>query len=281
MSEQTVRTVVITGAGSGIGAATVVRLDKADWRVFAGVHDTHDAEILDRQTSERVTVAPLDVTSPESIKEFAGLVDLELGSAGLHGLVDNAGKGVAGPLETLPIESLREQFEVNVVGQVAVTQRFLPMLRRAEKPRIVFVGSVGGLVAVGFAGAYHASKYAMEAIADAWRQELAPDGVEVALVEPGPLATPIWSKAARGLDALPDNERYRDRIEAFRDRLLKMGKQNPGPEQAVELILHALTAARPHTRYSGGITTTVLPKVRRLVPDRLFDRVARHMTADD
>jgi NAD(P)-dependent dehydrogenase (short-subunit alcohol dehydrogenase family) len=264
---------VITGAGSGIGAATVVRLDRAGWRVFAGVHEPNDTEILDRQTSDQVTVAPLDVTNATSVKEFAGLVDLELGADGLHALVDNAGKGVAGPLETLPIESLREQFEVNVVGQVAVTQQFLPMLRRIHGSRVVFVGSVGGLVAVGFAGAYHASKYALEAIGDAWRQELAPDGVQVAIVEPGPLSTPFWSKAAKSLDALPANDRYRDRVAALRGRLERMSKESSGPDQAVELIVHAVTAARPRTRYAGGVATSVVPKVRGLVPDRLFDRI--------
>lgn len=272
------RSVVITGAGSGIGAATAVRLDRDGWRVFAGVHDPADVGVLDRDTSDRVTVAPLDVTSADSITNFAGEVDLALGSGGLDAVVDNAGKAFAGPLETLPIEELREQFEVNVIGQVAVTQRFLPLLRRAERPRVVLVGSVGGLVAVGFAGAYHASKYAMEAIADAWRQELAPDGVDVVLVEPGPLATPIWSKAAHSLDALPKSDRYQDRVDAIRDRLQHMAKKSPGPDQAVHQIVHALTAARPHTRYSGGVTATVVPKVRRLVPDRLFDRVAHHLT---
>jgi NAD(P)-dependent dehydrogenase (short-subunit alcohol dehydrogenase family) len=270
---------VITGAGSGIGAATVVRLDQAGWRVFAAVHDPDDIEVLDRQTSDQVTVAPLDVTNAESIRQFAGVVDLELGGDGLHALVDNAGKGVAGPLETLPIESLREQFEVNVVGQVAVTQQFLPMLRRVDGSRVVLVGSVGGLVAVGFAGAYHASKYALEAIADVWRQELAPDGVHVAIVEPGPLSTPIWSKAASSLDALPANDRYQERVDALRGRLERMGKESAGPGQAVELIVHALTASRPRTRYAGGVATSVVPKVRRLVPDRLFDRIAQRVTA--
>ena len=179
----------------------------------------------------------------------------------------------------LPIESLREQFEVNVVGQVAVTQQFLPMLRRTDGARVVLVGSVGGLVAVGFAGAYHASKYALEAIGDAWRQELAPDGVQVVIVEPGPLSTPIWSKAAKSLDALPDNDRYRERVDALRGRLERMGKESSGPGQAVELIVHALSAARPHTRYAGGVAASVVPKVRRLVPDRLFDRIAQRLTA--
>jgi NAD(P)-dependent dehydrogenase (short-subunit alcohol dehydrogenase family) len=247
--------------------------------VFAGVHDPQDAEVLDRQTSDRVTVGIVDVTKAESITDFAGMVTLELGDEGLYALVDNAAKGVAGPLETLPVESLREQFEVNVVGQVAVTQRFLPLLRRSKGSRVILVGSVGGLVAVGFAGAYHASKYALEAIADAWRQELAPEGVQVVIVEPGPVSTPIWSKAAKSLDALPANERYRDQVDALRERLQRMGKDSSGPGQAVDLIMQALTASRPRTRYAGGVATIVVPKVRRLVPDRLFDRIAHRLTA--
>jgi NAD(P)-dependent dehydrogenase (short-subunit alcohol dehydrogenase family) len=272
------RTVVITGAGSGIGAATTVRLDEEGWRVFACVHDEHGGEVLDRQTSERVTVLPVDVTKASSIKAAAAEVDLALGSDGLQALVDNAGIAVAGPLETLPIESLRHQLEVNVIGQVAVTQQFLPMLRRATRARVVFVGSIGGRIATGFAGAYHASKYAMEAVADAWRQELLPDGIDVVIVEPGPLATPIWSKAAKTLDSLPASAIYDERIAALRDVLVRRGKDSPSPQEAVDLILHAVSADRPRTRYANGVTATVLPKVRRLIPDRLFDRLALRVT---
>ncbi|GAA0623827.1 SDR family oxidoreductase [Kribbella sandramycini] len=271
------RSVVITGAGSGIGAATTVRLDAAGWRVFACVHG-EGAEVLDQQTSERVTVLHLDVTEANSIKTVAAQVDLALGGGGLHALVDNAGTAAPGPLETLPIDSLRHQLEVNVVGQVAVTQRFLPLLRRAESSRIVLVGSIGGRVATGFAGAYHASKYALEAIADAWRQELLPDGIQVAIIEPGPLATPIWSKAAHKLDSLPPSTIYDQRLETLRKVLRRRGKESPSPEEAVELILHAVDADRPHTRYANGLTATMLPKVRRLIPDRLFDRMALRTT---
>lgn len=272
------RTVVMTGAGSGIGAAATIRLDRDGWRVFAGVHDPHDGEVLDRQTSDRVTIHPLDVSNADSIKEFAAAVDLALGGAGLNALVDNAGKAVLGPLETLPIENLRDQLEVNVVGQVAVTQVFLPMLRRTTKARIVFVGSVGGRVATGFGGAYNASKYALEAIADAWRQELLPDAIDVVIVEPGPLATPIWSKAARTLDALPPSFRYDVRLDELRARVERRGKDSAGPDAGVELILRALTGSHPRTRYANGVIATVLPTVRRLLPDRLFDRVALRTT---
>jgi NAD(P)-dependent dehydrogenase (short-subunit alcohol dehydrogenase family) len=271
------RSVVITGAGSGIGAATTVRLDEDGWRVFACVHDGHGGEVLDRQTSERVTVLPLDVTQASSIKTAAAEVDLALGGAGLHALIDNAALAIAGPLETLPIDSLRHQLEVNVIGQVATTQQFLPMLRRTTGSRVIFVGSIGGRIATGFAGAYHASKYAMEAIADAWRQELLPDGIAVAIVEPGPLATPIWSKAAKTLDALPASSVYDERLDTLRAVIRRRGKESPSPQEAVELIMHAVSADRPHTRYANGLTATVLPKVRRIIPDRLFDRLALHM----
>ncbi|WP_433169242.1 SDR family NAD(P)-dependent oxidoreductase [Kribbella sp. CA-247076] len=268
------RTVVITGAGSGVGAATTVRLDREGWRVFAGVHSQHEAQVLDRQTSADVTVHQLDVTSPDSVKAFAGEVDLALGGDGLHALVDNAGKGYLGPLETLPLENLRDQFEVNVIGQVAVTQQFLPMMRRGDGSRVVLVGSVAGRVAAGFAGAYFASKYALEAIADAWRQELTPDGIDVVIVEPGPLATPIWAKAAKTLDSLPPNDLYRERLDAVRSRVARRGKESAGPEEAVELIVRAVSAPRPHTRYANGIAAKALPLVRQLIPDRIFDRMA-------
>ncbi|TDD22293.1 SDR family oxidoreductase [Kribbella turkmenica] len=272
------RSVVITGAGSGVGAATTIRLDREGWRVFAGVHHEHEAKVLDRQTSADVTVHHLDVTSPDLVKAFAGEVDLALGGQGLHALVDNAGKGFLGPLETLPLQNLRDQFEVNVIGQVAVTQQFLPLLRRSEGSRVVFVGSIGGRVASGFAGAYHASKYALEAIADAWRQELTPEGIHVVIVEPGPLATPIWSKAAKTLDSLPPNDLYRERLDALRQRVQRRGKESAGPEEAVELILRAVTASRPSTRYANGIAAKALPAVRRLIPDRVFDRMALRIT---
>ena len=272
------RSVVITGAGSGVGAATTIVLDREGWRVFAGVHDDREAAVLDRQTSQRVSVQPLDVVSPDSINDFAAAVDLALGGDGLHALVDNAGKGVLGPLETLPIASLRDQFEVNVLGQVAVTQKLLPLLRRTKGSRIVLVGSVGGRVATGFAGAYHASKYALEAIADAWRQELGPEGVHVVLVEPGPLATPIWSKAAKTLDALPPSAVYAERLAEVRKRVEHRGKASTGPAAGVRLVRQAVSADRPRTRYANGVAGTVLPKVRRLVPDRLFDQLALRAT---
>jgi short-subunit dehydrogenase len=193
--------------------------------------------------------------------------------------VNVAGEGVAGPLELLPIESLRHQLDVNVIGPVSVTQSVLPLLRRAAGGRVVFVGSMGGLVSVQLAGAYHASKYAIEAIGDAWRQELAPEGISVSIVEPGPIATPLWAKAVETLDRLPASERYAERIDAFREALRSASKNGASSAKVAAAIEHAVTAAKPRTRYPLGAAAMVIPKIRRLVPDRLFDKAAQQATA--
>ncbi|MEV6286238.1 SDR family NAD(P)-dependent oxidoreductase [Kribbella sp. NPDC051770] len=278
--------VLLTGAGSGIGAATALRLDQLGIRVFAAVHDPSDGEILAKQTSEKLSVHQVDVTDADSVRALITEVDTALGEAGLDAVVNIAGEGIAGPLELLPIDSLRHQLDVNVVGSVAVTQLALPVLRRAGREgerrgpgRIVFVGSMGGLVSVQLAGAYHASKYAMEAIADAWRQELDPDGISVSLVEPGPIATPLWAKAIQTLDRLPANDRYAERVDAFRESLRHASKHGASPQKVAEQIEHAVTAERPKTRYPIGAAAYVVPKVRRLIPDRLFDKAAQRVTS--
>jgi NAD(P)-dependent dehydrogenase (short-subunit alcohol dehydrogenase family) len=176
------RTALVTGASSGIGRACALRLVSSGWRVLAGVRRSGDAP---KGTQEVL----LDVTNPEHVHAVAERVDE------LHGLVNNAGIAVAVPLEFIPLDELRRQFEVNVFGQVAVTQALLPQLRRS-KGRIVFVGSIAGKSALPFLGPYAASKHALEAIADSLRVELQPFGVGVSIVEPGTIKTPIWTKSA-------------------------------------------------------------------------------------
>jgi NAD(P)-dependent dehydrogenase (short-subunit alcohol dehydrogenase family) len=270
--------VLLTGAGSGIGAATALHLDRSGIRVFAAVHDPADGETLARQASSSLSVHTVDVTDRGSVERLLAEVSAELGAAALTAVVNVAGVGIAGPLELLPVDSLRRQLEVNVVGPVSVTQAALPLLRRGRGGRVVFVGSMGGLVAVQLAGAYHASKYALEAIGDVWRQELAPEGIQVSLVEPGPIATPLWAKAVETLDRLPASERYAERIDAFRESLRNSSKNGASPEKVAALIEHAVTASKPRTRYPVGVAAKVVPAVRRLVPDRLFDQLARRAT---
>src|SRR6478672_11609595 len=193
-------TALVTGASTGIGQATALRLARAGWTVLAGVRDDAVGGRLAAEAAERgggASVQPiaLDVTDARQIADAAALVAARDGSAHgrLDALVNNAGIGVGGPLELIEIEDIRRQFDVNVVGQVAVTKALLPALR-AARGRIVFVSSVGGRVAMAFTAPYAASKHAIEAIGDALRVELRTSHVQVALVEPGSVATPIWDK---------------------------------------------------------------------------------------
>ena len=209
----------------------------------------------------------LDVTDPDAIAAAAERVDR------LDGLVNNAGIAVASPLEHLPLAELRRQLEVNVVGQLAVTQAFLPALR-AARGRIVIVGSIAGKSALPFLGAYAMSKHALEAMADSLRVELATEGIHVALVEPGTIATPIWTKPQRNADELPAEavERYGARIASFRTAAAKRSAKAAPPELVVRAIEHALTSGRPKTRYLVGRDAKIRATIERL-PDRLRDRI--------
>ena len=264
------RTVLVTGASSGIGEACALRLSRAGWHVFAGVRQREDA---DRLAGERVEPVLLDVTDGDSIAAAAE----RLGERGLAGLVNNAGIAVAAPLEFMPPDQLRTQLEVNVIGQVAVTRAFLPHLRRACG-RIVNVGSIAGRSALPFLAPYAASKHALEAVTDALRVELRPFGIEVAIVEPGSIATPIWRKGAENYQriaaGLPEamTELYGPRLAAFREAAAAAGRSGEPPDEVAKVVEHALTARRPKTRYVVGRDARRRLLVERL-PDRLRDRV--------
>jgi NAD(P)-dependent dehydrogenase (short-subunit alcohol dehydrogenase family) len=255
-----VRTVLVTGASTGIGEACARRFAERGARVLAGVRKPADAPF----GTEEVL---LDVTDAGAIASAAGRVER------LDGLVDNAGIAVASPLEHLPLAELRRQLEVNVVGQLAVTQAFLPALR-AARGRIVIVGSIAGKSALPFLGAYAMSKHALEAMADSLRVELAPDGIHVSLVEPGTIATPIWTKPQPIADELSTEgtERYGARIEAFRAVAAKRSGKAAPPELVVRAIEHALTSDRPKTRYLVGRDAKIRATLEHL-PDRLRDRI--------
>jgi NAD(P)-dependent dehydrogenase (short-subunit alcohol dehydrogenase family) len=212
------------------------------------------------------------------VKAAAEWVSERIGDAGLAGLVNNAGIAVAGPLEALPLDELRRQLEVNVVGQVAVTQAFLPAIRSA-RGRVIFMSSVGGRLSIPFMAPYHASKWAIEAIGDALRVELQPSGIEVVLIEPGSIATPIWEKgdqAGREIEREMEarhRELYSERVDAIRDAARKTGAEGIPPERVAEVVAEALTADRPKTRYLVGRDAKLNARVRKLVPDRVFDRL--------
>jgi NAD(P)-dependent dehydrogenase (short-subunit alcohol dehydrogenase family) len=195
----------------------------------------------------------------------------------LNGLVNNAGIALGSPLELVPVDQLRHQLEVNLVGQVAVTQALLPSLRRA-KGRIVFMGSIAGRSALPFLAPYAASKHALEAVADSLRLELKPFGITVCIVEPGSIRTAIWGRSAARADelaAMMDSEvaeLYAERVAAFRSVALKRGEGGAPADRVAEVVEEALTAERPHARYLVGRDAKLRAGFERL-PDRLRDRI--------
>jgi NAD(P)-dependent dehydrogenase (short-subunit alcohol dehydrogenase family) len=270
--------VVVTGASSGIGRATALLLARSGFRVFAGVRRDADAESIRQEGVLDLEPLRLDVTDAASIASACATVASATGSAGLVGLVNNAGIGVAGPLEFLPPHEIRRQLEVNVVAPLAVSQAFLPQLRHG-RGRLVYVGSSSGYLSLPLIGPYCASKFALEALADAQRLELQPFGLHVVLVQPGAIATPIFEKSNAHADALletlpPETGRfYGPLITAIRKGVAdQVSRANP-PETVARAVLHALRAKRPRTRYKVGLDAWLEWVLARWLPDRLRDRV--------
>jgi NAD(P)-dependent dehydrogenase (short-subunit alcohol dehydrogenase family) len=270
------RSVLITGASTGIGRATALRLDGAGWRVFAGVRKESDAESLRAAGSERLVPLILDVTDAGQIAAAAERIEAEADGR-LDGLVNNAGVAIPGPLETLAIDDFRRQIEVNMTAHVAVTQAMLPAIRSACG-RIVFISSIGGRVAFPLTGAYHAAKFGIEAVGDIFRQELRPWGIKVAIVEPGSIDTPIWERGERTADELATPERealYGQVVERYRKVIKDTAERGIPAEKVAETIEHALTASRPRSRYLVGLEARVGARLRQLLPTPVFDRIVR------
>ncbi|MGH2405998.1 MAG: SDR family oxidoreductase [bacterium] len=268
--------VVVTGASTGIGRACALRLDRLGFQVFAGVRKDGDGKALKKKARGNLTPVRLDVTDDAAIVAAAETVGNAVGEEGLLGLVNNAGVAMPGPLEFLPLEDLRSQMEVNVIGQVAVTQAFLPLLRKGSG-RIVNIGSIGGRMATPFLGAYSASKFAMEALTDSLRMELKPWGIHVSLIEPGDIDTPMWDKGQSAadvlLDKLPAHGRklYDPAVGAMRQAAEKSAQGASPPSAVAKAVVHALTAEKPKTRYVVGTNARIQAVVARLVPDGMKD----------
>lgn len=261
--------VVVTGASSGIGEASALRLKAAGFEVLAGVRNEGDAERLRGRGVEPVKV---DVTDEAQVRALADTVGGEL-----SGLVNNAGIAVVAPLEFIPIGEFRRQLEVNVVGQLAVTQALLPALR-ARKGRIVNISSVGGRVALPLAGAYAASKFALEAMSDSLRRELRSQGIDVVVVEPGGIKTPIWETGTKTADAIaadapPEAEQlYGNLVSAIRRETRDIAENRGLPADAVaKVVEEALTSEKPKTRYAVGRDAKARILATRILPDRVFD----------
>jgi NAD(P)-dependent dehydrogenase (short-subunit alcohol dehydrogenase family) len=265
--------ILVTGASTGIGRACAIRFAELGHRTLAGVRKIGDGEALKALSSGGIEPVLLDVTRPESIDAaLAAVADQPL-----SGLVNNAGIAMVGPLELLPVDAWRKQFEVNVIGLVAVTQAFLPLLRRG-RGRIVNIGSIAGRSALPGTGAYDSSKFAVEAITDALRMELHAWGISVSLIEAGAVATPVWEKTLRDADELSRQvspERfalYRPLMATLRKEAADAARDATPVAAVVKAVVHAMTARNPKTRYLVG-RDTWLWLLLNLLPDRWRDHV--------
>ena len=270
------RAVLITGASTGIGEACALHLDRLGFTVFAGVRKEADGRELQAKASPRLTPLSLDVTDQGQVTAAVHAIEGGLGTAGLWGLVNNAGIAVGGPLEFLPVDEFRRQLEVNVVGQLRVTQAFLPLVRRA-RGRIVNMSSVSGRLAAPFMGPYSSSKFALEAISDALRLELKPWGIMVSVIEPSNVATPIWEKSLRAgmavMERLPSRARelYGPVIARMPEVVRASARSGVSPELVARAVAHALTARHPRTRYRVGRGAALAVAFGRMAPDRVRD----------
>jgi NAD(P)-dependent dehydrogenase (short-subunit alcohol dehydrogenase family) len=287
---------LITGASTGIGRATALLLHAAGWTVLAGVRDPAAGESLVAHAEAhasaragangRMLPLRLDVTDPAQLAAARERVDAAAADAsasargGLDALVNNAGIVIGGPLELVSAEDMRTQFEVNVFAPIAVTQALLPALRRAGG-RIVFVSSIGGRVSMAFTAPYAASKHALEAFGDALRVELHNSGVQVALVEPGSVATPMWDKGRAEAERvrIPDDlQQAYGHVPAAIDKVIEDTARRGVPaEQVAATIERALTSPRMHARYVVGRDAQVMLLAKRLLPDLVFDKVVRRV----
>jgi len=269
----------MTGAGRGIGRTSALRLAANGWEVFAGVRRLEDGQALASDgTAGKIVPVLLDVTDAQQIAALDEALPERIDA-----LVNNAGIVLSGPVEGLSIEDLRNQLEVNVVGQVAVTQALLPRLR-TSRGRIVFIGSVSGRVSAPMLGAYSASKFALEGLADALRMELRRWDIRVVLIEPGAIDTDLWRlapEAARETeDALSPEVRelYSEHLAGIRKTIPRMQKQASAPEAVAAAVERALTAGRPRARYLVGMDARSQVVMDAVLPTRAIDAAVSFFT---
>jgi NAD(P)-dependent dehydrogenase (short-subunit alcohol dehydrogenase family) len=272
------KSIVITGCSSGFGRATAFELARRGWRVFATVRRDEDRARLSADAAGLpVEVLVCDIADDAPVAELGRAVAAR--APHLDALLNNAGTAYPGPLEVLPLADLRRQLEVNVVAQLAVTQALLPLLK-AARGMILNVSSVGGRLAYPITGAYHASKFALEALSDSLRIELAPFGVRVVVIEPGGSPTAIWDKGERhAASALADShmEAYRPLNQRYLRLARRSAQRGFPPEQFASLVAHILKTPRPRARYAipAGVAWTIL--ARRLMPDWAWDALMRRV----
>ncbi|EJN02345.1 SDR family oxidoreductase [Phyllobacterium sp. YR531] len=269
--------IVVTGASSGIGRATAQRLAADGFHVLAGVRNTEDAAKLASRNIEPVI---LDITDADTLRALAIRVADDEGGRPLRAVVNNAGIAVNGPVESVPLDEWRRQFEVGVIGQIAVTQALMPALL-AKGGRVINIGSLGSKVSMPGFGPYSAAKFAMEAVNDALRREMAPFGLSVVMITPGAVSTGMTEqglKTIRRLAQLMTREqhgRHDKLIDAVEAQVETFARDGVKPEVAAAVVSRAISARTPRTRYMVGRDAAVLARIVRFIPARLLDRMLR------
>jgi NAD(P)-dependent dehydrogenase (short-subunit alcohol dehydrogenase family) len=264
------KAILITGASSGIGEACALALASQGFHVFAGVRGAHTF------AHAEITPLKIDITDVMSLQRAA--VDIASSSYELIGLINNAGIVAAGPLEFLPLTEIRRQLEVNVIGTLAATQIFLPLLRQS-RGRILNMSSISGRIALPFLGPYAASKFALEAISDSLRRELRPWKIAVVLIEPGAIRTPIWAKSiAAATDLLAQMPMqtellYGEQMTRMLERVGSAAATGLDPQRVVEVMIKALTCRHPRPRYLVTRPWDLRVAMIRFLPDAVVDRL--------
>jgi NAD(P)-dependent dehydrogenase (short-subunit alcohol dehydrogenase family) len=273
------KTVIITGASTGIGAGAARHLAAKGWRVFAGVRKHADGEMLKLKSSGVLRPIILDVTKPDQVAAAVETVSEALGGERLAGLVNNAGIAKMGPLAIQPMEDFRAHFEVNVFGLLAMTQACVPLLgadpaRKGPPGRIVNITSVGGRLSSPFLGAYAATKHAVEAMTDSLRRELVIYGIDAIAIGPGSVKTPIWDKAEKDNTEGPyASSDWGRSLKQFEQVMLSGGRSGLTPEEIAGYIETALAADKPKARYApvpDKLTNWTIPT---RLPKRLLDKI--------
>jgi NAD(P)-dependent dehydrogenase (short-subunit alcohol dehydrogenase family) len=271
-------TALVTGAARGIGRASALRLAAGGWDVVAGVRREEDGHELVAAGRGRIEPVLLDITDAEQLAALP-----EALPESLDALVNNAGVVVGGPVEVVPLDELRRQLEVNLIGQVAVTQAVMPRLR-AARGRIVFLSSLSGRIATPMTGPYNASKFALEGLADALRMEVRPWGVRVVLVEPAQTDTALWREAESALEesvaalSPAHRELYAQHIAGYRRSIPRSQRMASPVDGVAAAIERALTARRPRARYVVGTGPRVQGLMAGLTPTAVLDATLRAAT---
>ena len=272
------QSVVVTGVSTGIGWGITKVLIEHGFRIFGSVRKEEDAERLSKEFGEIFIPLIFDITDEAGVQAAAQQVREQLAGETLFGLVNNAGVAFPAPLMHQPIEDFRRQMEVNLIGQLIVTQAFIPLLGsdlslRGNPGRIINISSVGGKVGAPFLGAYAASKHALEGFSESLRRELMLYGIDVIIIGPGSVATPIWDKAENVDLSIYDNTEFAEAARRVQKYMIEDGRKGYPPEKVGEVVLHALITPKPRVRYAVVPDNFMSRVIQMLLPKRVIDRI--------